>query len=262
MNQTKWLAAACWSGVALCLVGFAAFGYSSELDRRRHAVRPEDGCLAYAPPPAVTLVLSDRTDPLAGDQPRRWRAALDSEVARLPDGGVLLIGAIGPSAPAETPLEHLCKPLAGRGTQAIRLQQAFDRRLDEIEGELRRSPSTSRSAITATIVSGAGDPAFMVRTPGPRRILVISDLLENDAASAYRDGRLSLPDAVGAPLAGATIRFTVLRNLRDDRLQTRQLVDAWTRWATGSARAQAAEADAPWLGYRLPAAADSSGDGG
>jgi hypothetical protein len=261
-HNSKILVAACWSGVALCAVGFVAFGYTTELDRRRHAVRPEDGCLAYVGPPAVTLILSDRTDPLQGDQPRRWRAAVDSEVARLPPGGVLLIGAIGPSVPAEMSLTRLCKPLPGRGAQAVRLQKSFDRRLAEIEQDLRSSPSTARSAIRGTIVAAAGDPLFLVTTAGPRRIVVISDLLENDAASAYRAGGLVLEAAVGAPLKGATIRFTLLRNLRDDRLQTRQLVDGWTQWATGSAGAVAAEPDAAWLGYRLHAAAVARGSGG
>ncbi len=258
MNQTKWLTAASWAVAAICLAGFLAFGYATELDRRQHAIRPDDGCLAYAPPPAVTLVLIDRTDPLQGDQPRRWRAALDSEVARLPAGGVLLIGAIGPSTPAEMSLVRLCKPLAGRGVRAVQLQEAFSDRLDAIERDLRRSPAASRSAILGTIVTGASDPAFLIRTSGPRRILVISDLLENDEpASVYRRGGLSLPDGAGAPLAGATIRFAVLHNLRDGRLQTRQLIDAWTRWAAGPAGAQAVEADAAWLGYR----ADARGGG-
>lgn len=260
--KSKMVAAACWSGVALCAAGFAAFGYTTELDRRRHTVRPQDGCLAYVAPPAVTLILTDRTDPLQGDQPRRWRAAVASEVARLPAGGVLLIGDVGPSVPAEMTLERLCKPLAGRGAQAVRLQRAFDDRLGEIERELANSPSTTKSAIRGTIVAGAGDPLFLVRVSGPRRIVVISDLLENDVTSAYHHGGLALEDAAGAPLKGATIRFTVLRNVRDDHLQTRQLVEGWTRWATGSAGALAAERDAAWLGYRLQAATGAEGAGG
>jgi hypothetical protein len=247
-----------WIGVAVVVAGFVSFGYANELDRRQHAIRPEDGCLAFAPPPAVTLALDDRTDPLAGDQPHRWRAALDAEIARLGPGSVLLVGDIGPTTPAEEPLKKLCTPLVGRGPQASRLQAAFNRSIDTIGDELLRSPSTNKSAISGTIIASASDPAFRTATTGPRRIEVASDLLENDVASAYRPSPFSLPEPQGQPLKGVAIHFTVLRNLRDDRFQTRQLVDAWIRWAT-KAGASSVSADAPWLGIAsAPAPRDGS----
>jgi hypothetical protein len=221
--RSKLLAVLSWTGVGLAVAAFVAGGFATEIDRRRRAVRAEDGCLAFAAPPAIELVLNDRTDPLTGDQPRRWRAAFDAELGRLPAGSVLLIGAIGPAVAAEEPLDKLCVPLAGRGAQPQRLQAAFDRRVEAIGQQLLSNPSTPKSAISGTILAAAADSDFLAPTTGPRRIEVASDLLENDVASAYQSG-FTLPAPRGRPLTGVTIRFTVLRNLRDQRYQSEHLI--------------------------------------
>jgi len=259
-TRSKLLAALCWTGVAVGLAAFVFYGYASEADRRRHAVRPADGCLAYAPPPAITALLNDETDPMTGAQPRRWRTAVDAEVARLPPGAVLLVGAIGAEAPAEMKFETICVPLAGRGARADQLRARFNRRLDEIGERLRQSPSSPRSEISAAILATAADPAFVGGGASVRRrIIVSSDLLENAKVSAYAPGGLSLPAPDGKPLQGVVIRFTVLRNLRDDRFQTRRLVQSWIGWAGRDAGAAAVEVDARWLGFIPPLAPDAPG---
>ena len=251
ISQSRALALVCWSGVGVAAAAFVAFGYATEVDRRQHAIRPEDGCLAYAPPPAITMVLNDQTDPLAGDQPRRWRANLDEEVSRLSSGAVLFIGAIGPAAPTEMTSGKLCIPLASRGGRASELRQKFNDRLTQVGTALEQSPSTPRSAISATIATAAGDVGFIGKTTGPRRLVVNSDLLEHDVASAYRPGGLDLPPLPRDALKGVTVRFNVLRNERDYRLQSRALIDAWTTWARNGG-ATSVEVNAPWLGFRMP----------
>jgi hypothetical protein len=245
-NRPRLFKATLWSGVAVVAAGFLAFSYATEVDRRQHAVHPEDGCLAYAPPSATLLLLNDKTDPLTGDQPHRWRAAIEADLTPLKPGSVVLVGAIGPTAPAELPLRKLCVPIAGRGAGAARLQLAFDHNIDQIGDELLHSPSTDKSAISETILTAVSHPAFRAPTES-RRIEIASDLLENDSVSAYRAQRFALPTPPGEPLKGISIRFTVLRNVRDARFQTRQLIDAWTDWAR-RAGAEGVEVDAPWIG--------------
>jgi hypothetical protein len=251
--RSKLASALCWTGVVLGAGFVVAYGYITELDRRQHAVRPDDGCLAYAPPPAVTVLLDDETDPLTGDQPRRWRATVDEEVARLPPGSVLLIGAVGARAPAEMKFVKLCVPLAGRGPRAGQLQKAFNAKLDEVAALLVESPSSPQSDISGTILAAASDAAFLgTKTQGPRRLVINSDLLENASASAYARGGLSLPVPDGQPLKGVAVRFAALRNLRDDRFQTRHLIKTWVNWAKNDAGATSVEVDAGWLGYVAP----------
>jgi hypothetical protein len=258
-TRSKLLAALCWTGVGLGLAAFVFYGYVSEADRRQHAVRPGDGCLAFAAPPTITALLNDETDPMTGAQPRRWRAAVDAEVARLPSGSVLLVGAIGAVAPAEMKFETICVPLRGRGTRAEQLRSQFNRRLDDIAERLRTSPPSPKSDISGDILATAADPAFVDAARVQRRIMVSSDLLENARTSAYGPGGMSLPAPHGKPLQGVVIRFTVLRNLRDDRFQTRRLVQSWIDWAGRDAGASAVEVDARWLGFVPPPAPDAPG---
>lgn len=253
--RSKLFATLCWVGVAFGLAAFVAYGYLTEADRRQHAINPDNGCLAYAPPPAITALLNDATDPMTGEQPRRWRTAVDAEIARLPPGSVLLVGEIGAQAPAEMTFEKLCIPLAGRGPRANQLREKFGSRLDAIAEGLRTSPSSPNSDISGTILATANDPAFLPARNGEqtdRRILVSSDLLENAAVSAYARGGLVLPALDGAPLRGVVVRFAVLRNLRDDRFQNRRLVETWIDWAKNDGGAAAVEAEARWLGFVAP----------
>jgi hypothetical protein len=58
-------------------------------------------------------------------------------------------------------------------------------------------------------------------------------------------------------LQGVTVHFNVLRNKRDQHLQTHRLIETWTQWAKDGG-AKAVEVDAPWLGYRASALAPES----
>jgi hypothetical protein len=243
--------AALWIGVAAVVIAFVGGAYMLTLDFRTRAVGA-DGCLAYRAPPRVVAVVDDATDRLAGDQPRRWRATLGDALDQPPGSRVLFaeIGAIAPTEVDFAPV--LCVPPAGNAAQQRKLQAAFNTSIDGVENRLRAASPARHSPIRRTILAVAEDRSFQANMS--RLMIVESDLLEFDAdgVSAYRRKGLKLPSPIGTPFSGTTIRFVVLRNARDVRFQTPQLLQAWIAWArSGGANV---EVDAPWLGLAIPQA--------
>ena len=237
-----------WGGLSVVIAAFGIYGYLSNTFYHDHAFRAGDGCLAFVTAPATLVVIDDATDKLAGDQPRRWQASVTEEVSALPTGSRISFAEIGPAAPTEVKFGPvLCVPPAGTGNRQKLLQSQFAGALDGVQKRLEGASTTPHSAIRGTIVAAALDPAILPLAH--KDFIVESDLLENDppGASAYGRKRFALPPVVGTPFKGVHMRFVVLRNERDARLQTPALIQTWTNWAR--AGGATVEVDAPWLGF-------------
>jgi hypothetical protein len=245
MTHTKVLNVLCWSGVSLVGAAFLAYGYISSAYHQAHAIRA-DGCLAYLSPPAILVVASDETDRLENDQPRRWRTSVVEQITAMPPGTKLLLTEIGDTVPAEVNFESaLCVPPPGTSSRLRKMRAGMAGALGRVERELEAAGALKHSPIRRTILAIAADPAF---SGAPHREIVVeSDLLESDGrVSAYRH-RFALPSAPAHALAGITIHFSVLRNLRDAKYQTPELVHAWIAWAQAAGAHVAV--DAAWLGF-------------
>ena len=246
MRQANLIEVLRWTGIAVVFGAITVYGYENSRFRHDHAIN-SDGCLAFVTPPGVLAVVTDVTDPLAADQPRKWRATVSERVAAAPASTKLFFTTIGATEPVELPLfSGPCVPPLGNGPVLASVHRALNHALDVAEQRFDAATPTKGSAIRSTILAVASDPEFLVAQR--RDILVLTDLLENDGAvSAYRAHDFSLPPALGKPLAGTTLHLTVLKNGRDERLQTQKLVRAWIEWAT---RAGAkVSVDAAWLGF-------------
>jgi hypothetical protein len=239
-----------WAGLFAVIVAFGGYAFFSNAFYHDHAFRADNGCLAFVAAPATLVVIDDATDKLADDQPRRWQASVNEEVGALPTGARVVFADIGPVAPTEVKFDPaLCVPPVGNGKRQNALQDQFQGALDGVEKKLEAASATPRSAIRGTIVAAALDPAILPLAH--KDFLIASDFLENDPprASVYGHKRFVLPPVVGTPFKGARMRFVVLRNERDARLQTPALVQAWMEWAR--AGGATVEVDAPWLGFTL-----------
>jgi len=224
---------------------FACYAYATRQSYIARAVRPSDGCLAYRPVPATLVVIGDRTDRLTGSQPRRWLSAVDDALGHMPSGSKVYFTNIGPTAPVEISFPPaLCVPEPGDAKHAEDLRK----QIRQDEQALEAAAATRYSAIAETILVAARDHAF--RGVSTKTIIVASDFLENTpSSSVYRRRGFALPPVANLPFKNTVMHLVVLQNLRDERFQTRRLIDGkWIAWmrAGGASRV---EVDADWLGY-------------
>jgi hypothetical protein len=240
---------ACWIGFVLVAAGVGAYGYTSNAAHRLHAIGP-DGCFANQPPPATLVIAADQTDRLEGDQPRRWRTGILSQIGTMPAGTRILLAHITDHVDAEMKFEMVaCVPPAGNSARARLVRDKIDSVLAALQRNLESAPELKQSPIRRTILAIATDPE--VRQTTRIELMVPSDLLEHDGQVSAYGSHLTLPVAPGTPLRGVSIRFLVLKNERDARLQTPELVNDWLTWAKAEG-AQAIIADAPFLGDWAP----------
>lgn len=250
MTRVKLFDCLCWVGVALVGVAFTTYGYTSSNYHRAHAIRT-DGCLANVAPPAVLVIASDETDRLEKDQPRRWRASVSGKIDSMVPGTRLYFTRIRDAVPAEVSFDSApCVPPNGISPRVRAVRKEIDQKLNRVEQELKAASTLNHSPIRSTILAIAADHALAGISH--REILVASDLLEREGVVSAYKAKFLLPPAPKNSLAGFTIHFSVLRNLRDSKYQTPELVQAWVAWA--KAAGAHVEVDARWLGF-IPAPA-------
>jgi hypothetical protein len=199
---------------------------------------PEDG------PTSITVVLIDATDPLGPSQAQ----ALENRIASIQEGiergGALELYLVAPieRAPLE-PLLKLCNP--GRPEEASkwaenpriveqRWREGFTAPIQEAVRRAQEAEEAATSPILASLQSVAltafGGPG---RNDRPKRLLLISDLLENtsafslyqsppDAARFLADPRLR---SLRPPLEGVEVQLRIV-----DRGHPRQTPELGRFW--------------------------------
>ncbi len=209
---------------------------------------PATGCLVNAPTPSSTLAMLDVTDQLAAGSGERFSNLItqirdnldrDARLTIVPFGGDL-----GQSL---VPVFDRCSP--GRGSQADGwnegphrverdYQNGFAARVSRAADRLRSATSSPQSPIATQIERAVSDPAI-VWTGANRRLVLLTDGLENTASSrVYVRGRITLPPPRPGLLAGVTVDYVELVNPRHHTLQTSALREAWREWflASGAER--------------------------
>lgn len=154
------------------------------------ALCPLDG------PVAETAILFDLTDPLAPAQSEQLRQYLEGEFASAPVGTQFTMGVVAEDQALWGAKDPLCKPPSEKDvnayTQNVELVKTRyrERFLDPLQANLDRMIGAS-GAKTSPIMESlqalvASTPGFLT-FHGPRRLILVSDLLQNsDAMSFYR----------------------------------------------------------------------------
>jgi hypothetical protein len=153
-----------------------------------------------------TLVLMDRTDPLTGEQRERLAALVADLDAAMAVDERLAIHAFGERA--ETAAEPWVPPGAVRGFDRCRAVRSaalanallespgrlaaeharrFGRPLQAVVEALATGGGATRSPILEAIEAAFWSPAL--RGGGPRRLLIVSDLLQHGSGHSQIDGR-------------------------------------------------------------------------
>lgn len=147
-------------------------------------------------PRAMVAILIDVTDPLAPAQAMKLREYVRREVDQAETGTEFSLGMVSDDAGRLGAQVALCKPHSGREvtqlTQNVRLvEKRYEQRfLDPLNGLFDRLISASdakQSPIMEALQALIGDTPGFVTFDGPKRVIVVSDLLQHsDAMSFYR----------------------------------------------------------------------------
>ncbi len=194
-------------------------------------------------PQAHTIVLVDATDKLEPRHRKRLTVAIAQERARLNPYDRLSILALRPDSPQEPRLlfskclprqPSLVNPLFENPAMAQeKWNETIGKALDAAVRRAAGGSGASVSPISASLRAAAADPDFT--TPGlARRVVLISDLLENDARgySVYRQAEPSEP--ARAALDGASVRVVTLDRPDDVARQDAAKTMFWTPFFAAS----------------------------
>ncbi|MCW1918205.1 hypothetical protein NX862_05530 [Rhodobacter sp. KR11] len=178
--------------VALGLLGGAGWWMS----RTASTMAVDAALCPLSGPVAETAILFDLTDPMAPAQTAQLRQYLEGEFAGAAVGTQFTMGVVSEDQALWGATDPLCKPASVKDvsslTQNVTLvQKRFQERFqDPLQVNLDRMISAS-GAKTSPIMESlqalvADTPGFLTYA-GPRKLILVSDLLQNsDAMSFYR----------------------------------------------------------------------------
>lgn len=179
--------------LALALLGGAGWWMS----RTASTMAVDDAlCPTATGPVAETAILFDLTDPMAPAQSAQLRQYLEGEFAGAAVGTQFTMGVVSEDAEEWGATDPLCKPTSDKDVSALTQNVSLvKRRHDErflapLQANLDRMISASgakTSPIMESLQALVADTPGFLTFRGPRRLIVISDLLQNsDAMSFYR----------------------------------------------------------------------------
>jgi hypothetical protein len=192
-------------------------------------------------------VLVDKTDPLNFTQSAAFRRMFEDLVDhRVAPGHLMSVFALGEDyTRTATPLIELCNPGRGEGKSDLtantrKLQVQFrerfrERLLEQTEALISAAPGRS-SPIFEMLQLVAINAFRKHAVEGPRRLIIVSDMLHNTAGYSMYQGQ---PDfdafaasdygrRTGADLNGVEVELHYVLNA--PRLQTRRQLLFWESW--------------------------------
>ncbi len=226
--------------IALSLVVVAGTTMSTDNLRRDREVDPATLCSVSKPPSGLTLVLVDRTDPLAQENGPRFQQMMVGlgETALRAERLTIIPFADNLGAPL-TPIFDVCSPGRRKDADAwtesgALMEKAYKDKflapLDEAIAQLSKPSKSDYSPITRQIERVTKDRT-LTAVGGPAKIILLSDLLENTTEqSVYDSGPFELPPPRSQFLKGFTVQIVQLGNTRAAALQSPELTEKWVAW--------------------------------
>jgi hypothetical protein len=198
-------------------------------------------------PTGHTVLLVDKTDPLTFTQNEAFQRLLRELITkRTPQGTLLSVFVLGDDFKAGAkPLIELCNPGDGAQANALtanpkQLRRQYEERfltplLQESAALVASTPA--RSSPILEMLQLVGINGFQAHeAKGPRRLVVMSDMLHNTpqftmyrGAVAYEDfARMDYAKRSQAELPGVEVELHVLMNT--PQLQTQRQLKFWEEW--------------------------------
>jgi hypothetical protein len=199
-------------------------------------------------------ILLDMTDPLGATQSLNLRSALERMVVESPRGTLVALGRVSDDPGEWGAAYALCRPMTGaEGGEWTRNPTELDRRFQagflapfeaELGGMLEAEEAKASPIMEGLQALLAGTRAAGVEVAGPRRIVIVSDLLQHSEAVSFYRGD-DWESFRGSPAFGRLARNlggAVVRVLRIPRAGARvdagAVDDFWVRYldAQGAGR--------------------------
>lgn len=241
----RWAAVA--AGAAVIVIGIAAAAFLKNTSRRTD---PETLCDINGPS-AVTVILVDATDQISDLQrtavlnrleriSRQMTANERLEIFELSSGQVHLKSTFSKCRP--TTAEETDSLTGNKRLAAQRFDKEFKPAVAKTLEELMSKPVGGQSPIMEGVQAASVSALQATDLPddAPRRLVVVSDMLQNGPAGSHYGG---VPDfsaysktpqyaKARSDLAGVEVILLYLR--RDNAAQVQNLnhVDFWSRWFT------------------------------
>lgn len=184
--------------VALAAIMVAGVGYLfwwSNREAQASALDPQTLC-PESGPVAMTAILMDLTDPLSPAQASQLLAWLDKEIDDAPRGTQFTMGVVSEDQADWHATPALCKPQDKASASAFtqnpeligkRYDALFLKPLEANIRQLTTATAAKHSPIMESLQALVSDTPGFVTFKGPRRIVLVSDLLQNsEALSFYR----------------------------------------------------------------------------
>ncbi|MGI8839551.1 MAG: hypothetical protein ACR2F8_02000, partial [Caulobacteraceae bacterium] len=233
-------------GLAVFVLAFLGLAVGARLLIQRGGGDAATLCPAGGPT-AITVILIDTTDPLNPIQRASVQARLGRIVASLRLGEEIAVYSLNPNGDPLKPILAICRPIrpgevneltGNRAIAARRFDEIFAPRLRAALATAAAGARSGRSPIMAAIQAIAVS-AFQGAGAGlPKRLVIVSDMLENSEAGNHYRG---VPEfqAFRATPAYARIRshldgvlVTILYLRRDDGAAVQGLshIRFWNEW--------------------------------
>lgn len=230
-------------GVAGTVIAAALVGFFVVNQRKPH-IDPETLC-AEAGPGALTVILVDATDPISPLQ----RASIENQFAKLQSsiarGERIDIYEIRDAEAVLQPRLGLCRPQSAAevnemtGNKSI-AQRRFDERFrtpfDEVVDAMLERPEGATSPIMEAVQGATVASLSKWTTAQSKRLVVISDMLENGAGGVHYRGAPTMEafkrdaayDRVRANLKGVSVEIWYLRRDAGAPVQGRAHIEFWS----------------------------------
>ncbi len=158
----------------------------------RRVALGEDFCPTERPPTAYVAILIDVTDRYTEEQKKVVRKVVASTRDSVPTNGKMLVYALKhESTRTMSPLVALCNPGSGKGVSGLtqnpkqmrkQWETKFQAPVDALLKGLLQEPESRRSPIMAAIYGLVVDTFDGLPADMPRKLVVVSDMLENTNA--------------------------------------------------------------------------------
>ncbi|MBU2956805.1 hypothetical protein Q4511_16090 [Paracoccus sp. 1_MG-2023] len=195
---------------------------------------------------AETVILLDLTDPLSPAQHTQLLAWLEKEIDDAPRGTQFTMGVVSEDSADWGATSPLCKPQdassANSFTQNARLideryQERFLKPLQSNLSRMVKASGASRSPIMESLQALVTDTPGFVTSNVPRRLVMVTDLLQHsDALSFYSGGdwasfrRSAAYQRMGSTLGGAEVQIYQVPRSAEGVDDPAALEDFWLRY--------------------------------
>ncbi|WP_420857874.1 hypothetical protein [Marivivens marinus] len=183
-----------WFALIAVLASIVVGGFlASDYYMRELAVDDETLCPVDGPEHA-TLVLLDLTDPISAAQSSRLRTILGGEIARAPAGTMFSVGVVSEDPTNWGARFARCKPQQEENANPLiqnprmigeRYNDEFIVPFDQAIGTLLTVEAENSSPIMESLQALVADSPSIETVPGRRKLIVVSDLLQNSQILSF-----------------------------------------------------------------------------